>query len=489
MKNYFLPESFLRKDSGRNQIRRVMRLTICSLLLCSCLAFAGNVNSQDLKVNLNKRHAQLEEVLKEIESQTNYLFVLNRNIDLTQKVSVRAKDKPVREVLDEILKGTGLTFTLEGVNIILTENNVALTDATQQNKKKVTGVVVDQNGVPVIGANVVEKGTMNGTITDVDGHFSLSVSAGSLLNISFIGFRETEKPVGKGDSRLTITLVEDAQALDEVVVVSYGTQKKRNITGSVSKVEASDLSDMPVGQFAQKLQGQVSGVQINQTSGLPGQGMAFRIRGAASVNAGNSPLFVVDGMPISTPLNNINPDEIESFSVLKDAAATSLYGSRAANGVILITTKKGKTGKTDVSLNASFGIQTVPTNKRPDVMNAREFAQYQKERYEDKMRYEGYTGSIPVEYQNPEQYGEGTDWFETLTRTAPVQNYSLSISTGNEKFSSAIVLGYFRQDGVLYNTSFERFNLRANNEYQVNDKLKLGLNIAPVVQIYNKSLE
>ena len=193
---------------------------------------------------------------------------------------------------------------------------------------------------------------------------------------------------------MNATLSEDMQSLDEVVVVSYGTQKKRDLTGSVSKVNADELSSIPVGQLGQKLQGQVAGVQINQVSGMPGQGMAFRIRGAASINGGNEPLFVVVGLPISTGLNNINPDEIESFSILKDAAATSLYGSRAANGVVLITTKRGKQGRTEVSLNASYGIQSIRGLKEPDVMNAREFAQFQKEFYEDKAKYEALS-SLP----------------------------------------------------------------------------------------------
>lgn len=267
------------------------------------------------------------------------------------------------------------------------------------------------------------------------------------------------------------------------MIVSYGTQKKRDVTGAVSQVKADELSNLPVGQLGQKLQGQVAGVQVNQMSGMPGQGMYFRIRGAASINGGNEPLFVVDGMPITAGLNNINPDEIESFSVLKDAAATSLYGSRAANGVVLITTKRGKAGRTEVSFNAYYGIQTIRGLQEPDVMNARDFAQYQKEFYEDKAKYEGYTGGVPDVYQNPEQYGEGTNWYRTLTHTAPVQNYSLSISASKDKFNSSIVLGYFKQDGIIYNTNFERFSLRANNDFQVHEKLKLGLNIAPSLQL------
>ena len=360
--------------------------------------------------------------------------------------------------------------------------NVPAISGIQQHTGKITGKVIDTKGEPIIGANVVEKGTTNGSMTDMDGNFSLNVSDNVVLVVSYIGYTPKEIRI-TNQSVLKVILAEDMQALDEVVVVSYGSQKKRDLTGAVSKVDGDDLSSLPVGQLGQKLQGQVAGVQINQTSGMPGQGMYFRIRGAASINGGNEPLFVVDGMPISAGLNNINPDEIESFSILKDAAATSLYGSRAANGVVLITTKHGKAGKTEVTFNASYGVQSIKGLKQPDVMNAREFAQFQKEFYEDKATYEGYTGGVPAEYQHPEQYGEGTNWYKELTHSAPVQNYSLNISASKDKFNSAIVLGYFRQDGVLYNTNFERFTLRANNDYQVNNRLTLGLNIAPSLQL------
>lgn len=201
------------------------------------------------------------------------------------------------------------------------------------------GRVTDPADDPLIGVNVVIKGTTTGTISDIDGNFELNVSPGHVLTFTYMGYVPQEITI-TNQTVLNVILQEDTKTLDEIVVVSYGTQKKRNLTGAVSSLNASDLNDLPVGQLGQKLQGQIAGVQINQTTGKPGEGMAFRIRGAASVNAGNEPLFVVDGMVLSTGLNMINPDEIESFSVLKDAAAASLYGSRAANGVVLITTKK-----------------------------------------------------------------------------------------------------------------------------------------------------
>ena len=375
-------------------------------------------------------------------------------------------------------------FLSPGYVISKAHANTDSISGIEQTNGKLSGRVIDAKGEPIPGANISVKGTTTGTITDMDGNFSIDVNPNQILTISFIGYETKTIPVSN-QKTLNVVLQETVNQLDELVVVSYGTQKKRDLTGSVSKIDAGELESFPVGQFAQKLQGQVAGVQINQSTGQPGKGMGFRIRGAASINGGSSPLFVVDGIPINMDLSSINPDEIETFSILKDAAATSLYGSRAANGVVLITTKRGKQGKTQVDVNASFGIQTLKGLKTPDVMNGEEFAQYKKEYYEDAARYEGYTGGVPEQYQNPSQYGTGTNWYDLLTRNAATQNYSISVTANKDKFNTAIVLGYFRQDGVMYNSNFERYSLRANNDYQVNDRLKLGLNIAPTLQIKN----
>ena len=362
-------------------------------------------------------------------------------------------------------------FLSPGYVISKAHANTDSISGIEQTNGKLSGRVIDAKGEPIPGANISVKGTTIGTITDMDGNFSIDVNPNQILTISFIGYETKTIPVSN-QKTLNVVLQETVNQLDELVVVSYGTQKKRDLTGSVSKIDAGELESFPVGQFAQKLQGQVAGVQINQSTGQPGKGMGFRIRGAASINGGSSPLFVVDGIPINMDLSSINPDEIETFSILKDAAATSLYGSRAANGVVLITTKRGKQGKTQVDVNASFGIQTLKGLKTPDVMNGEEFAQYKKEYYEDAARYEGYTGGVPEQYQNPSQYGTGTNWYDLLTRNAATQNYSISVTANKDKFNTAIVLGYFRQDGVMYNSNFERYSLRANNDYQVNDRLK-----------------
>ena len=360
-----------------------------------------------------------------------------------------------------------------------TPDNPLVSMVTQQNKK-VSGVVYDTNGDPAIGANVIVKGTTNGTITDMDGKYTLEVPANAILQISYIGYNTQEIPVGN-KTTINVNLKEDTQALDEVVVVAYGTQKARSVTGAMSKLDASELSDMPVSQIGEKLQGKFSGVQINQANGEPNGGLVIRVRGAASINGGNEPLVVIDGFPTTSGLASISPDEIENITVLKDAASASLYGSRAANGVILVTTKSAKgvsAGKPRIDFSAYFGIDKVSHQGRPDLMNAQEFAQFKKEYYEDQALYEGYTGGVPECYQNPQAVGKGTDWFDVLLQDAITQNYNLGLSAAGEKFKSAVNINYNAKEGVILNTYSNRFAARANNVYEASDRVSFGLNVS-----------
>lgn len=365
------------------------------------------------------------------------------------------------------------------VNVSKLSANYVINENHQQSSKDISGVVVDISGETIIGATVSIEGTQGGTITDLDGSFSLkSVKDTDVLRISCVGFKTKLVTVGN-NNKLQIILEEDSKLLKEVVV-SYGTQKEKEISGSIAALDMKSMQDMPVTQFAQQLQGKVAGMQISQTSGQPGRGMQFRIRGSASLSSGNQPLFVVDGMPITGSINNINPSEIESISVLKDASASALYGSRAANGVILITTKQAHSGNPRVEFNANYGIQTIPGKAKPKMMNAREFAQFHKERYEDRVKYENFTGKLDDVYLNPEQYGEGTDWYDLLTRSAAVQSYDISISSNKDNSSTLVMAGYQKQDGVIINTDTELFSLRFNQTYRLhNNKINIGANFAP----------
>jgi TonB-linked SusC/RagA family outer membrane protein len=367
---------------------------------------------------------------------------------------------------------------------------------------KVTGDSVRVSGTVTLSgggstdfsaSSVTVKGTTKVRPTDSSGHYTIYVPRGSTLVFTHIGFLTTEEDVN-GRPDIDITLTRDANTL-EVVTVSYGKLAKRDLTASISKVDAAAVNDVTAAEFGQKLQGKVSGVQIQQTSGVPGNNIVFRIRGAASLASGNQPLIVLDGQPLNSDaaggtgdINLIAPDEIESYSVLKDAAATSLYGSRASNGVILITTKTAKIGKSSVSVNAYHGLQTVPQRGRPHLMNATQFATFMNGFYADKIKYEGWvnpatgTATIPSDYSNPGAYGKGTDWYNALIHTAPIDNYTVNYSVGTNKVSSSTTLNFFNQDGVLYNTGTRRYAFRTNTEYRPVERLKLGLNLAPAYQ-------
>lgn len=352
----------------------------------------------------------------------------------------------------------------------------------------IKGVVTDSKGEPLIGANILEKGTSNGVSANLDGRFSINVSPGSHLLVSYIGYKEKEMAIDGLSQNIRIVLEENSSMLDEVVVVSYGSQLKREVTGSVSQLSAKSLGDMPVNQFAQELQGKIAGVQVNQYSGRVGSGMAFRIRGAASLSSGNTPLIVVDGIPLTGDMNNINPAEIESFSVLKDASASALYGSRAANGVILITTRKAQSGDARIEFSANYGIQSVPQRGRPEMMTAREFAEFQNEYYEDRVKYESFTGKLDPLYENPEKYGKGTDWFEAMIRKAPIQKYDLSVFKGGDNYSTSAMVGYTMQDGVVPNTGVKMLSARINQTFKLKDFVEIGMNLAPSYKIDHNSL-
>lgn len=338
---------------------------------------------------------------------------------------------------------------------------------------QVKGKVTSQNGEALVGVSVSIKGVNRGTQTDAEGSYKLDVPSNSILVFSFVGYVAKDVTY-TGQKEINVSLIIDEKLLNEIVVVGYGSQSKKEVTGAVQTIGYKELKDIPASQVTQKLQGQLAGVQINQATGKPGTGMSVRIRGQLSVSAGSDPLYVIDGFPITGSIGAMNPDEIETISVLKDAASTSLYGSRAANGVVLITTKAGKSG-TNVSFNAFVGTQEVPKKGRIAMLTAEEFAQFKKESYEDSKQ------PVPVEFQNPSQYaGKNNDWYDALLRKgAPLQSYNLSITSNKDKMRTAVVAGVFNQQGVVINNEYKRYSLRMNSEYDVSDKVKIGFNIAP----------
>lgn len=381
----------------------------------------------------------------------------------------------------------------------------------------VKGKVIGSDGYGIAGVNVIEKGTTNGVITDVEGRYVLNLTTENpVIAFSFIGYVSQEFSVGN-KTVVDIVLKEDVKALEEVVVVGYGTQKKKDLTGAIASVNSEDLGKTPALSFDQSLQGKVAGVQISQTNGAPGGNINIMVRGISSITGSNSPLYVVDGFPIGTggggsnlsnfsnssysssgmanattekinPLSTINPSDIESIEILKDASATAIYGSRGANGVVLITTKKGKTGKTSINVNASFGVQQVA--HKLDLLTPREYAEFVAEGRDNAWIYAGGQASDPnevrtsnawvrPEYRNPSSISnEGTDWQDMIFRLATVQNYQVSATGGTENIKYMVSLGFFDQKGIVIGSDFQRFNVRSNIEAKLTKRLKFGTNIA-----------
>jgi len=349
-----------------------------------------------------------------------------------------------------------------------------LSTSLMAQQQAASGKVKGSDGSPIIGASVSVVGTSRGASTDGEGNFKINVSRNETLRITSVGYNSADV-VYNGQKSIDVTLTVDNKTLNEIVVVGYGSQNKKEITGAVQTVAYKDLKDLPVTQIGQKLQGQLAGVQINQTTGQPGKGMNIRIRGQLSVSAGSDPLYVVDGFPITGTIGAMNPDEIEDITILKDASSTSLYGSRAANGVVLITTKRAKGTGMTVSFNAYTGVQNVPMKGRVQMMDAEMFAQTKKEFYEDAKQ------PVPVEFQDPTQYrGKNNDWYDALlNKDAPLSSYNLSISSNKERSRTSLVAGVLQQKGVVRNTDYQRYSLRLNSTYDISDKVTVGFNVAP----------
>lgn len=479
-------------SSGGSRILRVMKPVMAMLVFFSFQVSASVVfNENNSKLSLNVNQERIADVLEEIEKQSTYRFAFSSQfVDMERKVSIKLEEKDISEILMQLFADTGIDFKIQDEFIILVPKlDLSLASSPGQDQKHrqqenpaseitVEGTVTDANtGEGLPGVNIVEQGTTNGTVTDINGNYSIEVAGpDAVLVFSSIGYVNVEIPV-KDRSEINITLVEDVLKLDEIVVVGYGTQRKSDITGSVASVPKERLSKLPVSNVMQAVQGAVSGVNITQTSSIPGEAPELLVRGGGSITASTDPYVVVDGIPISKmggSLNDINPNDIESIEILKDASAVAIYGMNGANGVILITTKRGETAKPTIRYSGYYGMENfshVPEMCSPEELIAR---------YKEGNRINGspmYHDQVKYQYE-VENYEEGhtIDWIDAVSQTGIPQNHNLSISGKNESLSYYVSGDMFDQKGIIKGYNYERYSLRTNIDANITKYLKVGTN-------------
>ena len=451
----------------------IMKLTL-ALILVFNLQILANGYSQT-RVSLNLKSADFKKVISEIEKKTSYHFIFSeRKIPVKQYATINVADEDVLTLVGRLLDGTLFTYQKLPNNLVAIVPN-----GTVINDVKVTGKVLDETGQPLIGATIKIKGLPGGTSTDSNGAFSLSAPDNAILVVSYIEYITQEVPVN-GQTTVTVTLKPAGKNLNEVVVVGYGTQRRADLTGSVASVNASTISRAATTDATGALQGNTAGVTVVKRVGKPGSGYAINIRGISSFGgsspANNSPLFVIDGIPSTGGLNDLNPADIEKIDVLKDASATAIYGSRGAKGVVIVTTKRGKAGKTLISYDAYAGVRT-PANL-PDMMNGPEYVAYMTQLYKNTGRSVDRTNTAfftAEEWKNIDA-GNFTDWPSMFLENGLQMNHNLSVSGGDEKTTFSLGVGMLREQGNVAPEDFNRYSFRANIDRQVNEKWKAGIN-------------
>jgi TonB-linked SusC/RagA family outer membrane protein len=483
----------------------IMRTFI--FLLCTSVFSFSSVNSfsQEKVIIDSDQEVSVHQVFRIIKKQTKYQFVYSEDLFKdAPKVRLKKGVITLEKLLKLILSDSNLDFKLSKNNIIeFQDNNLMLTKENKTQGVQISGIVTDKSGEPLPGASIIEKGTTNGTETDFNGKFSLKVlNQNAVLVVSYLGFTTQEIPIN-GQTSITVKLIENAASLDEIVVIGYGSQKQTKVSGSIAKVDIDELQDFPTSNFDQALAGKMAGVQVLQTTGEPGRELSIKIRGTSTLTAGAEPLYVVDGVPIEDSgkaTEIVNMEDIASIQVLKDAASAAIYGSRGGNGVVIITTKKGKKGKMRVNFNHSSGFQKL--SKKIDMMDAYQYAELSKEGHDAAYLQEVPTGDsndpnsvrpagyhkIPEElfpYLNGEKGLTNTDWQDQIYRSSQIQRYNLSISGGNEKMTYFISANHSKQEGIIINSDYQKTGLRANIGV-TSGKFKIGLNLVPSFTVENR---
>ncbi len=457
-------------------VSRILKATAILFFACSIYMQAEVVNAQSMRITLNRNNVKLENVLNDIESQTKMLFIYNKGVNVDKMVSLKVKDSSLDDVLYRLF-GNSVSYKVEGSYIVLSPKTTEV-KSIQQTTKRIKGTITDEKGESIIGANIVEKGTQNGTISDVDGNFTLEIKNNSVLVISYIGYKTKELPVGNASS-LNIKLSEDTETLSEVVVVGYGVQKRASVTGSVASIQAKDITTVKTPNVTNTLAGKLPGLRAVQRSGAPGDDAAsIDIRGFGSA------LVIVDG--VERDFRQLDANDIESISILKDASA-AVYGFKGANGVILVTTKKGQIGKPKIDYNGYVGIQNI--TRYPELLNGYDYATL----YNEAQQNIGVTA--PYSNEDLDRFKQGigtTDWYDAVIRkTSPNMYHNLSVSGGAEKVKYYFSLGYTDQEGIYKSKdySFKKYNVRSNISAEIVKGFTVDLQLSGRLDTRNKPYE
>lgn len=439
-------------------------LVMAGILLPPPLYALNNYNSESVQKSTNRT---VKEVFNYIEQNSNFVILYSKGVlsELEKKVSISTSGKKVEELLKDISAATGLEYKINDRQITVVKTVLESPSQQQSNNIKATGQVVDENGEAIPGANVVVKGnTKTGVVTDMDGYFTLNIPKGTILSVSFIGY-VTQEYVVKGTDKILVKLVPDSKALDEVVVVAYGTQRKSSITGSIATVKSESLQTVTAPSVSSMLGGKVAGAVVTQTDGKPNGDTDITIRGRGSISSTTTPLWVIDGV-VGGQASALNPNDVETISILKDGSATALYGSRGANGVILVTTKSAKLGTNNIDISVKLGT-THATKGGFRVMNSSELYAYTEAAFKNSTTGEAYSWFTPKLLEN------NTDWWDLATQTAFSQNYNLAYTTGTDKVRSYLSADYYGEEGTVKGYDYNRFTARNNINYKFNDRLTI----------------
>ena len=463
--------STLVKNANTQKTIKIMRLITLFLVIGMSMTYASNSYAQITTLSLDVNNKTVREVFNEIENSSEYVFLYNRaTLDANRVVSISAEKETIIEILDKLFADTDNIYKVSDRQVYISKAEKHLEDVDKrtetQQKKTITGIVLDQHGESIIGANVVEVGTANGTVTDIDGRFTLQVEDNAVIQITYIGYLEQNIDT-RNRIRFDVVLLEDTKVLDEVVAIGYGVQRKMDLTGSVANVTSDKLNTQSNINIGAALQGKIAGVDIVSQGGSPGAGSRIMIRGIGTLNNAN-PLYIVDGMYMDN-MDHINPNDIESIDVLKDASSSAIYGSRAANGVVIITTKAGSNteGVPQVDVSLNFGLQT--PNKYLNMLNAEEWA-------EVTTVARAAIGSPILDMAQDLSNKPDNDWQRIMLGSALMQNYNVSLSGGSKAYTYYTSLGYMNQEGVVKGTNYERYTLQFKSDYK-KGILSIGNNI------------